>query len=1071
MKFSRIMVVAILLLAIFMVGAPSAAEENVTDTVDNLLAVESLDDDNIMQSSDDVLAVGSADEDVIAESPGTFDDLQSMVDNAVRGDTLYLDKDYSRMENHKIRISKAITIDGQGHTMDSNYKENYVFYVTNSGAVIKNLTFINGGDIYVYSDGATCSVYDCRFEKCPAIHTGGAIHGGNAYNCSFVECSSTTGGAICDGNAYNCSFLDCSANFGGAIYSGSAYNCSFVGCHANYYGGAIHGGDAYNCSFTDCSAKEYGGAIYNGDVYGSSFADCTALSSGAAIYAGDAYDSSFVNCSSTDCNAAIVRGNASGCTFVNCSAFAAIHLVTIRNITYGSNAVVQVWGDSNVGYVNITIAGVTKKLQPKPSGAVIYFNNVNVGTHDVIVSYSGSSNFEAQTVIKSFKVDKGKPFYSITIKYPYAYSIGHKDWGDIVYTGENVTLYIDKSAANVAGNFNVNINGVSQKIKASSSSKTLEISLGILDFGSYNITVSYAGSANCYAIVMSLAFRVINKNPIDYICTRDKPYTYSSGHRDYGDVEYSGQSTALYIYKNAADVPGNFNVTVNGVSQTVKASSSGKTLEIPLGILKMGPYNITVSYAGNDDFSAQTISVAFNVVRKNPIYEIYTNNPDAYSYPYTYSSGNRDFGDVVYAGENATLYIRKNSLDVAGNFNVIINGVSQKVKASSSSTILQIPLGVLNRGPYNITVSYAGSAIFAAQTISLAFKVVNADPIDSISVTPSKPSNNGQVSFSHSPSKIYICLKNKDIPSVNVKINDVPYVVNTLGISKFAFNWGIMKPGYYDIEVSYGGDGNYKAQTKTLSFKVVKAKPIDGITLSPYNYCSNSTSSRTITYDGRDSSLTINLTSNRIAGKVHVTVNGASHKAFNLSGKSYVENIPLGILNIGSNLIKVTYSGSAYFDAQEISLTINVTKANPIKSVSQPSANVGYGENVTIKVDMANNKINGNVWFTVSDENKTKLITDKMAIKNGVATCSVPDLAIGKYYLHIYYAGNVHYNAQTIKKSFKVFNISSELSVINATAGSISVLTANVANDAVEMSNSKLTATLTRSDLSPVSLL
>ena len=222
--------VSILLLAIFMIGAASAADANVTDT------------------ADDVLAVESADEDAIAESPGTFDDLQSLVDNAVSGDTLYLDKDYSRTVNHKIRIYKAITIDGQGHTMDSDYKENYVFYVTNSGAVIKNLTFINGGDIYVYSDGATCSVYDCRFEKCPAVHTGGAIHGGDAYNCSFVECSSTTGGAICDGNAYNCSFIDCSANFGGAIYSGSAYNCSFVGCHANYYGGAIHGGDAYNCS-------------------------------------------------------------------------------------------------------------------------------------------------------------------------------------------------------------------------------------------------------------------------------------------------------------------------------------------------------------------------------------------------------------------------------------------------------------------------------------------------------------------------------------------------------------------------------------------------------------------------------------------------------------------------------------------------------------------------------------------------------------------------------------------------------------------------------------------------------
>ena len=987
-------VITFFILILFTMGAVSAADENITEAVD------------------DVLSADSADENEISASSGTFVDLQILVDDAVHGETLYLDKDYSRTDNHKIRIYKAITIDGQGHTINANNKSNFAFYVTNSGAVIKNLTFINGGDTYVYSDSATCSIYDCYFDKCPAVHSGGAIYSGNAYNCYFVNCSTTTGGAINSGNAYNCSFVDCSANFGGAIYSGNAYNCSFVGC----------------------SAKEYGGAIYNGDAFNCSFGDCYAVRSGGAIYSGNAYDSYFVNCFTNDSNAAIIRGNASGCTFVKCSAFAAIHSVKVDNTAYGSNAVIHVYGDNNAGYVNVTINGVTKKLQPKPHGAYIYFNRLNVGLHSVIVSYSGSSNYEAQTVTKSFKVDKVNPFYSITTQNPYAQSSGHNDYGNIEYTGGNTTLCINKNAADVAGNFNVNINGVSQKVKASSRGTILEIPLGILEFGLYNITVSYAGSANCNPLVMSLAFNVINKNPIEYICTKYNPYTYSSGHRDYGDVEYSGESTTLYICKNSADVAGNFNVTINGVSQKVNASSGGTALRIPLGILKLGPYNITVAYAGNENFSAQTISLAFNVVRKNPIYEIYTNNPNAYSYPYTYS-WHRDCGDVEYAGGNATLYIHKNAADVAGNFNVAINGVSQKVKASSGGTILQIPLGVLKTGPYNITVSHAGTAIFNAQTMSIAFKVVKADPIDSISVTPGNPSNNGQVPFSHSQSKIYIYLKNKDIPSVNVKINGVSYAVNTSGISKFAFRWGIMQPGDYDIEVSYSGDRNYKAQTKPLSFKVVKAKPIDSITISPYNYCSSSASSGTITYDGKDTSLTINLTSNRIAGKVHITVNGASHKAFALSGNSYLDNIPLGILKAGTNVIKVTYSGSAYFEAQEISFTVNVTKANPIKSVSQPVANVGYGENVTIKVDMSNNKINGNVWFTVSDENKTKLTTDKMAIKEGVATCSVPDLAIGKYYLHIYYAGNVNYNAQTTKTSFKVIDRSSELSVINATAG------------------------------------
>ena len=47
MKFNKIAIVGILLLAILMVGAVGAADENVTDTTDDVLSVESADDEII----------------------------------------------------------------------------------------------------------------------------------------------------------------------------------------------------------------------------------------------------------------------------------------------------------------------------------------------------------------------------------------------------------------------------------------------------------------------------------------------------------------------------------------------------------------------------------------------------------------------------------------------------------------------------------------------------------------------------------------------------------------------------------------------------------------------------------------------------------------------------------------------------------------------------------------------------------------------------------------------------------------------------------------------------------------
>ena len=781
LKSNKILLACIILLAIFTIGAVSAADENISE------------------SDNDILSIDSADENVIENSAGDFSELTDLINQTAGGKTLYLDKDYVRTEHARIVITNPITIDGQGHTIDAEGTSHYIFYVRNPNVILKNINFVDCDHTFVYSVVGKCSVYNCSFVDCTPNC---AVYRANAYNCSFLN----TGGGLSDGNAYNCSFINCN---GRGLSDGNAYNCSFIKCNSNYDGGAINNGDAYSCSFIDCHSESYGGAIYSGN----------------------AYDCSFVNCTTKDNSATIYNGSASNCNFTNCSACIAIYSVHTSDVSYGSNANVYVYGDSNAGDVNVMVNGETKKVTPSRAGSSVYFSNLEVGTYDVEISYAGKENFEGQRLTCSFKVKKRNPMTRIMVQNPY---------------------------------------------------------------------ISYNGRYN-----------------------------------------YTGQNSTLIISKNHNNIPGYFNVTINGVSQ--KVSESGYTVSVPLGVLNEGSYDIKVSYDGSANFNAQSKSLSFKIDRQDAITRIHVD------YPQIISSG-------------------------------------------------------------------------------------------------------GTYQFTYHPSRLYVDLKSGDVPgSINVTINGASYIRNTTGRTAISFSLGIMKPGPYDIKVSYDGGKHFNAQTETLSFKVVKANPMSHIRVQSHwnNYYSFDNASSQIEYKIENATLYIimkqdyiNLKYKYAPGNLHVTVNGASYKTISISRSPL--SLPLGILNVGANEIKVTYSGSAYFTAQNITLTMNVVKANPINSVEFPNLSVG---NTIIKVNMANDRINGNVWFTISDENNNKILSDKIHIEDGYATLPISNLKAGKYHLHVYYAGNLHYNAQIIKSEFEVSRISPGLSVAKTTVDGKTVLTASVAAD------------------------
>lgn len=228
-----------------------------------------------------------------------FDELSDKINQTE--DTLVLDYDYEykNITNHGIVISKPITIDGAGHTLDGK-KSSRIFNITSDNVVLKNINFVNGNALGFYG----------------TFYGGGAIfwNGNNGIleNCTFIGNSAT--GLEVDPYAeseivhtdeetgiswveYNFRPSGASTNQGGAITwigdNGTVSGCDFKNNYVDYpnSGGAIlwkgNSGNIIDSQFISNSAYT-GSAVYwrgtNGTISTSYFLNGGICDSGIHWY-------------------------------------------------------------------------------------------------------------------------------------------------------------------------------------------------------------------------------------------------------------------------------------------------------------------------------------------------------------------------------------------------------------------------------------------------------------------------------------------------------------------------------------------------------------------------------------------------------------------------------------------------------------------------------------------------------------------------------------------------------------------------------------------------------------------
>ena len=329
MMFKRILTIICLVICLFSIASVCAGEANDTaiasaDVMELSQGDNILTDDLTTQEADSPSALTDNGGAVLQTNDnGTFSDLQDKINATEEGGTVNLTNDYNYGESDKeISITKAITINGNGFTINGMEKSR-IFNIEASGnIVLSNITFLNGnsdlgGAVIFNNDVSDVVIDNCRFIDNYAAKNGGALYFNGTFknsaitNTEFISnAASKNGGAVYVLNSSaenlfeNLTFADNRAedkdggaiNFHWELIKTGFTNVTFFNNRAGSSGGAINtdqnvndNNKYVNVDFISNSASK-GGAINGyGQSHGNSFSGCSfennsASASGGAIY-------------------------------------------------------------------------------------------------------------------------------------------------------------------------------------------------------------------------------------------------------------------------------------------------------------------------------------------------------------------------------------------------------------------------------------------------------------------------------------------------------------------------------------------------------------------------------------------------------------------------------------------------------------------------------------------------------------------------------------------------------------------------------------------------------------------
>ena len=636
--------------------------------------------------------------------------------------------------------------------------------------------------------------------------------------------------------------------------------------------------------------------------------------------------------------------------------------------------------------MNITVTGV--------DGVVATFNDVPIangtvgvnvadlaaGNYTVNVTYNGDNNFNPSSAVANFSVSKATPAVNVNttnIDYHESESIKVNvtgvEGGDVP-TG-NVTVIVTNASGDVVYNKTHPIeNGV------------VTVPVENLPAGDYDVNVTYNGDSNYANSTFAGSFTV---NSINSTVTVEPV-----------NITYGADETIKYNVTDGAT--GTVNITVTGPDGVTKTFNNvpieNGTVGVNVADLPAGNYTVNVTYNGDGNFNPSSAVANFSVSKATPTVNVNATDIDYHDSESIKVNVTGVDGGAVPTG-NVTVVVTNASGDVVFN---------DTVDLSDGKMTVTVPANLLPAGEYGVTVTYNGDANYT-DTVGNGNFIVNK--IDSTVVV-----NTTDITYGDTET-IKVTLPEDATGTVNVTVKGPDGFEKTFTDLPVKEDGTVTVPvedlnaGDYTVDVSYGGDNNYKPHNGTGSFSVDKSTPsvsVEGINI---DY-------------GESETITVNVTGKNITGNVTITIGGKVYGTVNLTqteeGATAVLNIPG--LSGGEHTVKAVYNGDDNHYSNQSEDQFEVSKVEP--SIDVEPTDIAFGDDEIIKVNVTGveggSTPTGNVTVIVRNSSGDVVFKDTVDLSDGKITVSVEDLPAGDYNVTVTYNGDKNYTSIEGKNQFSV---------------------------------------------------
>ncbi|MDO5848199.1 MAG: Ig-like domain repeat protein [Methanobrevibacter sp.] len=957
----------------------------------------------------------------------TFADLQTAIDNADAGSSIYLNGTHYKGEQ-VITVNKNLII--YGHSKGSSVssiidgQEKTNLFVVNGAVKVYfvNIEFVNGipprdntqgGAIYAANGNSLVSVQYCNFVN-NHVNSGNSMGGAicsagslSAHYCDFINCTAWQGGAISTAGSgklttvTNSYFSGCEAYaMGGTIAANGIYlvNSTIVNGKCGHYGAAVYANYLYgldNCLFMNNTATSYGGAIYfkgfNNALY--PFRNCAFINNsgywGGAIYGYLSNSNSFefdnflfVNNSACSVVDSVPYSMDGGAIFIMTPSRNVQGTIT-NSLFFTNNArnggAISEGTTSNSGSVTLNIVNCTfiRNDAIGNGGAINLGSRANTNIENSVF-YNNTANNTSNVYAVAQTVADGNWWGNNSVNGVEGFEVSN--WLIVALSNEKNQITLEFKVKDENGEYDYNSELPARGFILSTNKGSLNVTEGAIQ-NNVTTTLSTEGAGN-YTVTAKVDNQILYVS--SYVpkveLTSNSPVNLGediilTSTTTYEENPVTGQ---IEFY----DGEGNLIGTVN-TDDVGKASMTLKNYEI--GIYS----NYSAKFMGNDIYlSSESNKVNFTVEKADSNLEI-------------------ALDDVVYNKNitgNVTLTSRGNPID--GTVNVVINGKTYPIEVVNGFASFNIA-NELSAGKNNISASFNGDGVYNSANVNKTIDVLKANLTVVIICDNMTYGEAANIEISAFDGKEYLN------GTATIGINENEYSVDVVDGKGSLEVPGILSAGNYGINVLFHEvNGNYDDCENTTSFTINKAD--SELSLAFDNITTKENITGEISLKGIGAGLN---------GNVTVNIDGHDYSIVIVNGT--------GNINLPNDLASGEYVAVAKFDGNGDYLPSNSSKVN--FTVEKADSNleislddVVYNKNITGNVTLTSrgNPIDGTVNVVINGK------TYPIGVVNGFASFNIAnELSAGENTIKVSFDGSDDYKPYSINKTIDVLKANATVSV------------------------------------------